>query len=373
MKVPRSFPETARAVGKSVRKHPWFSFLFASAAILTAIHFYIALFVPPAKEKIWKEIQVTEGMSFKVIAGILQKERIIRYRGYFQIIGRLQGISRRIRVGYYGMSTNMSLWEVLEALRKGKIIEYEVVVPEGYNIYQIGWTLANTPLISSPQLFIELVQNSEYVRSLGIDADTLEGYLFPDTYYLPKGIRLEDIPKTMVQRYEGVFVDSYRARAEELGLTEQQVITLASIIEKEAKVAAERKLISAVYHNRLKKGMRLQADPTCVYGTRAWVTQVTRQDLKRKSPYNTYLHKGLPPGPIANPGQGAILAALYPEPVEYLFFVAQGDGSHYFSNDYGTHEKAVARYRSVLKKARQRAARKGKRKKAKGKRVASGQ
>jgi UPF0755 protein len=340
-------------VKKLVKRHPWPSFLIATAMLTVMIHFYTALFVPPSKEKVWKEVPVTEGMSFKAIAGTLQKEGIIRYRGYFEIIGRLQGISRKVRAGYYGMSTNMNMWEVLEALRKGKIIEYEIVVPEGYNLYQIAWTLTGTPLISDPQEFIKLVKNKDYVHSLSIDADTLEGYLFPDTYYLPKGIKLEDIPKKMVQRYKAVFDDSYRARADELGFTEQQIITLASIVEKEAKVASERKLISAVYHNRLKKGMRLQADPTAVYGTKAWVTNVTAQDLKRNSPYNTYRHKGLPPGPIANPGQGAILAALYPEPVDYLFFVAQGDGSHYFSKDFGSHEKAIGRYRSNKKKARQ--------------------
>ncbi len=341
-----------QAVTKAARKHLWTTFLIATVTLVIAIHFYIALFVPPTKEKNWKEIQVTEGMSFKAISATLQKEGIIRYRGYFELIGRMQGISRRVRVGFYGLSTNMSLWEVLEALRKGKIIEYEVVIPEGYNLYQIGWTLSGTPLISDPQQFIRLVKNKEYVRSLGVEADTLEGYLFPDTYYLPKGIKLDDIPRRMVLRYKAVFDDSYRTRAAELGFTEQQILTLASIVEKEAKVPAERKLISAVYHNRLKKGMRLQADPTCVYGTKAWITQVTKQDLKRVSPYNTYLHKGLPPGPIANPGQGAILAALYPEPVEYLFFVAQGDGSHYFSMDYGTHEKAVGRYRTTKKNAK---------------------
>ena len=334
------------AAGKWAKRNPWLSFLVSTATLTILIHFYIALFVPPMKEKTWKEVQVTEGMSFKAIAGTLQKEGVIRYRGYFEIIGRLQGISRKVRVGYYGLNTSMSMWEVLEALRKGRIIEYEVVVPEGYNLYQIGWTLYNTPLISDPQQFIKLVKDKNFVHSLGIDADTLEGYLFPDTYYLPKGIKLEDIPKKMVLRYKAVFDDSYRARAQELGFTEQQIITLASIIEKEAKVSSERKVISAVYHNRLKKGMRLQADPTAVYGTKAWITTVTSKDLRRESPYNTYLHKGLPPGPIANPGQGAILAALYPEPVDYLFFVAQGDGSHFFSNDYGTHEKAVGRYRS---------------------------
>jgi len=352
--------QSLRALGKSVlrwaRKHPWPTFLIATALLTIVIHFYIALFVPPAKEKVWKEVQVTDGMSFKAIAGTLQKEGIIRYRGYFEIIGRLQGISRKVRVGYYGLHTNMSLWEVLDSLRKGKIIEYELVVPEGYNLYQIGWTLSGTPLISDPQQFIQLVKNKEYVHSLGIESDTLEGYLFPDTYYLPKGIKLEDIPKKMVQRYKAVFTDSLRNRAKELGFTEHQIITLASIVEKEAKVDGERKTIAAVYLNRLKIGMKLQADPTAVYGMKAWITKVTAQDLKRPSPYNTYLHKGLPPGPIANPGEGAILAALYPENVDYLFFVAQGDGSHHFSKDFGAHEKAINRYRSNKKNAKKKKA-----------------
>jgi len=336
-----------------IKKKSWLTFILATAALTVIVHFYIALFVPPSKEKVWKEVQVTDGMSFKAISAMLRDEGIIRYRGYFEIIGRLQGISRRVRVGYYGLNTNMSLWDVLDVLRRGKIIEYEVVIPEGYNLYQIGWTLSATPLISDPQEFIKLVKNKEYVHSLGIEVDTLEGYLYPDTYYLPKGIKLEDIPRRMVQRYRSVFSDSWRDRASELGFTEHQILTLASIVEKEAKVPSERKLIAAVYHNRLKRGMRLQADPTAVYGTKAWITKVTSRDLRRPSPYNTYLHKGLPPGPIANPGEGAILATLYPDNVDYLFFVAQGDGSHYFSKDFDAHEKAINRYRSNRRKAKQ--------------------
>lgn len=333
-------------------KNPWLSFLLATAALTVIIHFYLALFVPPSREKLWKEISVTEGMSFKTISATLQREGIIRYRGYFEIIGRLQGISRKVRVGFYGLNTSMSLWDVLDALRKGKVIEYQVVIPEGYNLYQIGWTLSGTPLISGPDQFIKLAKNKEFVHSLGIDADTLEGYLFPDTYYLPKGIKLEDIPRKMVLRYQAVFNSAYRARAAELGFTEHQVVTLASIVEKEAKVDSERKLIAAVYHNRLNQGMRLQADPTTVYGTKAWITNVSARDLRRPSPYNTYLHKGLPPGPIANPGEGAILATLYPEKVDYLFFVAQGDGSHFFSKDFSAHEKAIGRYRTNKRKAK---------------------
>jgi UPF0755 protein len=340
-----------------IKKNPqllWLSFLIATATLTVIIHFFIALFVPPSKEKVWKEINVIEGMSFKAISANLQKEGIIRYRGYFEIIGRLQGISRKVRVGFYGLNTSMSLWEVLDTLRKGKIIEYQVVIPEGYNLYQIGWTISKTPLISHPGRFIDLVKNKKFVHSLGIDANTLEGYLFPDTYYLPKGIKLEDIPKKMVLRYQAVFSNAYRARARDLGFTEHQILTLASIVEKEARVSSERKLIAAVYHNRLKQGMKLQADPTTVYGTKAWITNVTSRDLRRPSPYNTYLHKGLPPGPIANPGEGAILATLYPEKVDYIYFVAQGqgDGSHFFSNDFGAHEKAIGRYRTNKRNAK---------------------
>ena len=340
--------------GKWIKKHPWRSFLIATVSLLFIIHFFIALFVPPSKEKVWKEIEVTEGMTFKAITATLQKEGLIRYRGYFDIIGRLQGLSRKVRTGYYGLSTNMTMWDVLDALRKGKIIEYEVLIPEGYNLYQISWTLSGTPLVSDPDKFFRLVKNKAYARSLGVEADSLEGYLFPDTYYLPKGIKLEDIPKKMVQRYKAVFTDSYKKRAKDLGYTEHQIITMASIVEKEAKAPSERKLVAAVYFNRLKKGMKLQADPTAVYGKKAWITNVVMSDLRRPSPYNTYLHKGLPPGPIANPGEGAILATLYPDNVDYLFFVAQGDGiHHYFSKDYGKHSQAVGRYHAKKKKARE--------------------
>ena len=344
-----------RRLRRWIRAHLWGTFLIATVLLMVCIHFYIALFVPPTNEKVWKEIQVTDGMSFKAIAGKLQREGIIRYRGYFEIIGRLQGITRSIRVGYYGLGSHMSMWKVLEALRKGRVIEYEVVIPEGYNLFQIGWTLSQTPLIDNPNQFIDLVQSRPFIRSLGIEADSLEGYLFPDTYYLPKGIAVEDIVRRMLTRYRGMFSSNYLKRAEELGFTEHQIITLASIVEKEAKMESERKLVAAVYHNRLKKGMKLQADPTAVYGKRAWVKKVTADDLKRRTPYNTYLYKGLPPGPIANPGQGAILATLYPENVDYLFFVAQGDGSHFFSTDFSDHERAIDRYKANRRRARQQA------------------
>ena len=346
-------PGQPNALRRWIRAHSWTAFLLATVLLTVSVHFYIALFVPPSTEKDWKEVQITEGMSLKAVAAKLQQEGIIRYRGYFEIIGRIQGISRKVRTGYYGLGAHMSLWEVLDAVRTGRIIEYQVVIPEGYNLFQIGYTLAQSPVLDDPNRFIDLATDRKFAQSLGVDGGSLEGYLFPDTYYLPKGIKVEDIAKRMVQRYRAVFTPDYAKRAEDIGMSEHQVITLASIVEKEAKVDDERKLIAAVYHNRLKKGIKLQADPTAVYGKKAWITKVTKDDLKRRTPYNTYLHKGLPPGPIANPGQGAILATLYPEKVDYLFFVAQGDGSHYFSNDFGEHEKAIGRYKANRRKARQ--------------------
>jgi UPF0755 protein len=348
-------PAGPGGIRRWLRARLWVFFLLATAALVVSIHFYFALFVPPSREKAWKEVQVTEGMSFKAIAAKLQEEGIIRYRGYFEIIGRIQGITRKVRVGYYGLGAHMSMWEVLDMLRSGRVIGYDVVIPEGYNLFQIGYTLAQTPLLDDPNRFIAVATNRKFAQALGVQADSLEGYLFPDTYYLPKGITVEDIAKRMVQRYRDVFTPDYAKRAAEIGMTEHQIITLASIVEKEAKVESERKLIAAVYYNRLKKGIKLQADPTAVYGKKAWVTHVTKEDLQRMTPYNTYLRKGLPPGPIANPGQGAILATLYPEKADYLFFVAQGDGSHYFSNDFSEHEKAIGRYKASRRKARQQA------------------
>ncbi len=347
----RSVSSLVRGAKQWIMRYPWLSFLVATLMLAAVIHFYVALLVPPAREKAWQEIEVTKGMNFKALSTMLHYKGIIRYPGYFEFFARMQGITRKVRVGYYGLGRHMSLWQVLRAFRKGRIIEYAVTIPEGYNLFQIAHVLAKTPIVSGPRPFIRLARDRKFSNSLGVEADTLEGYLFPDTYYFPKGTTLEEVARQMVSRYKALFADSYRSRAEEMGFTEHEIITLASIIEKEAKWPSERKTISAVYHNRLKKGMKLQADPTAVYGKQAWVRKVTSRDLKRKTRYNTYIYKGLPPGPIANPGHGSILAALHPESVDYLFFVAQGDGSHFFSKDYATHRNAVKRYRAVQRNA----------------------
>ncbi|MBC8555829.1 MAG: endolytic transglycosylase MltG [Candidatus Brocadiales bacterium] len=191
---------------------------------------------------------------------------------------------------------------------------------------------------------MEVRYDEGFLRSLEVDAPSLEGYLYPDTYKFSKGTKPETIFKRMVQRMKENFNRPLRKRSEELGFSENEVLTLASIIEREARHDIERPIISAVFHNRLKKNMRLQADPTVLYGVKNRWKRIRYSDLKRETPYNTYRFKGLPPGPIASPGIKSIRAALYPSDDAYLYFVAKNNGWHYFSESNAEHSKAVVQY-----------------------------
>jgi len=192
--------------------------------------------------------------------------------------------------------------------------------------------------------FLSLLQDPALIRSLGLRVPSLEGYLLPETYAFPKSATEEQVIRKMVHDMLAFFDEKKKQRAAALGMTLHQVLILASIIEKEAGVPEERPLISSVYHNRLKRGMRLQSDPTVIYGLRHFDGNLRRRDLQRESPYNTYLHRGLPPTPIANPGKGSILAALFPAKTPYLYFVSRNDRTHAFSITLAEHERAVNRY-----------------------------
>ncbi|TAL25692.1 MAG: endolytic transglycosylase MltG, partial [Nitrospirae bacterium] len=201
--------------------------------------------------------------------------------------------------------------------------------------------------IADKETFIKFSRDEDFLQTYNINAPSLEGYLFPDTYKLPKGIEPENALGMMVNGMREKYTDKLRQRAKELGFTENQVLTLASIIEKEAIINSERPLISAVYHNRLKKRMLLQADPTAIYGIKSSKEKITMSDLKRKTPYNTYVIAGLPPGPIASPGLKSIEAALYPADAPYLYFVSNNDGTHQFSVTPEEHLSAVKAYREM--------------------------
>ncbi|RKY89252.1 endolytic transglycosylase MltG, partial [candidate division KSB1 bacterium] len=247
--------------------------------------------------------------------------------------------NKKIRAGKFRLSKNLSNYSILLILCKGKPIDEKITIQEGLTSQKICSILKDTLEIDSTK-FISLLTDKEFINELGIDADNLEGYLFPETYYFPCGISEKEIIKKMVGEFHKVFNDSLKKRARELNFSVHEIVTLASIIEGEAKIDDERNKISAVFHNRLKRRMRLQADPTIQYIIKDGPRRLLLKDLKIESPYNTYLHRGLPPGPICNPGKKSIIAALYPSCENYLYFVAKGDGSHIFSRTKKEHLKA---------------------------------
>jgi UPF0755 protein len=291
------------------------------------------------------EIKIPEGATFRQAVEILSQEKLTRDKNLFIFIGIISGLDRKIRAGYYSITGSLSPLDIFKMLKSGQIIEYELTILEGDSLRDIAEKLSEKGIIDEKD-FMTLSSDEDFLASYNIDAPTFEGYLFPDTYKIPKGMDPEDAIGMMINRMREKFSAKLYARASELGLSEREALTLASIIEKEAVKDEERPLISAVYHNRLKKGIRLQADPTCIYGVKSSGEKITEKDIRRKTRYNTYFIKGLPPGPICSPGIKSIIAALYPADMPYIYFVSNDDGSHHFSVTAEEHLVAVRSYRT---------------------------
>jgi UPF0755 protein len=232
---------------------------------------------------------------------------------------------------------------ILDILVSGKVYLYHLTVPEGFNLSQIAAAVEKTGLCKSSD-FLSKSKDPALLQALGIKADSLEGYLFPDTYFFPAGTSCEKILRTMGDHFVARFSDEWQKQAADLGFSVHQIVTLASIIEKETGNPDERPLIASVFHNRIKKGMRLESDPTVIYGIKDFDGNITRKHLADHTPYNTYKIKGLPPGPIASPGLLSIEAALHPASTKFLYFVSKKDGSHHFSSNIQEHIKAVRKY-----------------------------
>ncbi|MBI4537575.1 MAG: endolytic transglycosylase MltG [candidate division NC10 bacterium] len=277
------------------------------------------------------------------IAQALHEAGIIRSVWTFLTVAYLQGSITRLHAGEYEFSVGMPLMEVLRKLEAGRVITHQVTIPEGFDALDIAKLLASENLVD-PERFLALVRDPALSEALGIEAPGLEGYLFPDTYRLTRGMAEEEILRVMVARFRRKLPAEVASLAQAVGLDLHGAITVASLIEREAHLARERTLVSAVFHNRLRRKMPLQSDPTAVYGIPDAARRITLADLQRKSPYNTYLMVGLPPGPIANPGLGSILAAVAPAKVNYLYFVSKNDGSHVFSRTLREHSRAVVIY-----------------------------
>ncbi len=288
-------------------------------------------------------VTIRPGEGFGAITARLQEQGLIQTPFKFRLYARFSGYHTELKAGEYELSGQMSPRQILETLKGGRVRLYRVTIPEGYQLSQIAEAIEVAGFGAS-QDFYRMATDPEVTQSAGIEASTLEGYLFPDTYHFPRGLEQRSIIEAMLKRFQAVMTDEWRARASEIDLTLHEVVTLASIIEKETGDPAERPLISSVFHNRLGKGMRLETDPTVIYGIKDFNGNLTRKDLRTPTPYNTYVIKGLPPGPIASPGEAALEAALYPAETDYLFFVSRRDRTHQFSTNWKDHNKAVREY-----------------------------
>ncbi|MEN6474865.1 MAG: endolytic transglycosylase MltG [Syntrophaceae bacterium] len=294
-------------------------------------------------------IDITFGTSAWRISKTLAKEHVITDAPAFMTIALLTRRARNLQAGTYVFEGRHYPIEVMDILYQGKSLRYKITIPEGSDIIAIGDILTTTGMFSRRE-FIKTAQKRSTAEFFSLNAPSMEGFLFPDTYYLGPNMTAMEIISRMVARYRKVYTSDMQARARRIGLSDLEVITLASMIEKEARSTVEKPIISSVFHNRLKLRMPLQSDPTAVYGLEGFRRTITPGDLRRKSPYNTYLNKGLPPGPICNPGKDAILAALWPAKTSHLYFVSKGNGYHYFSSSFKEHNAAIARARISSRK-----------------------
>ncbi len=289
-------------------------------------------------------VDVPAGASLNQIAHILAQRGVIQKPRLFSLAARLLGQGRHIRSGEYYVSASQSPLAMLKALTVGRPVLHKVTFPEGSTAAQVARILDQAGLCPEAR-FLAAARDTATTAQLGIPASEVEGYLFPDTYHLPKGLEPQEIMRLMVRRFRAVWRELNRQpslKAE--GCSPHQIVIMASLIQAEAKVEDEMPLIAAVFFNRLEKGMLLQCDPTVIYGLEDFEGRLHKNDLNDPHPYNTYVHSGLPPGPIGNPGAQALRAALNPAAADYLYFVSRNDGTHQFSQTYAQHRRAVTKY-----------------------------
>jgi UPF0755 protein len=286
------------------------------------------------------EVSVPAGSAFSEVVDSLSARGIVGRPGLFTLYARLRGADREVRAGRYAMAPGSSWNEVIRVLTRGHVVSVPVTIPEGFTLTQIAPRIAEISGVPEDSVRAYLSQDG-LVDRLGVPGPTPEGYLFPDTYRFTPGTRVSTVVEAMVDRYREAWTPERRAKLAEIDMTEREIVTLASIIQAEARQVEEMPLISGVYHRRLDLGWLLQADPTVLYalgGTRERLLYAAI-DSVAENPYNTYRQGGLPPGPIGAPGELAIDAALAPEG-DYLYFVARPDGSHVFTRSLADHNRA---------------------------------
>jgi len=319
----------------------WVAVVLVGLPALRLAQFYWTNPTDPGGEPL--VINIPSGTNLSRVADLLAQKKIITRPRIFTALARVRGKDRTVKAGEYALSPSLSPSQVLGVLTVGRPFFHKVTFPEGLTMNQMAALLEEAGLAEADQ-FLAAANDPDLAASLDIPADNLEGYLFPDTYYLTRGMKPKTIVRMMVAHFKEVMAEAKAAFGKKTGLTDHQSVILASLVEAETKTASERPLVAGVFVGRLKKGMLLQCDPTVIYGLEGFQGDLKKEHLAMPHPYNTYLNPGLPPGPIGNPGASALKAALNPAQTDYYYFVSRNDGTHKFSRTYAQHLKAVNKY-----------------------------
>ncbi len=335
-----------------VQKHPLVSAL-ALLIVIGTVWIAILGALPHHRSRTGP-VHIPRGASILEIAAILEEEDVVPSRVPFLVFAVVRGHVRDMKLGTYDFPQNLTPWETVHILVSGEHqLERWVTIPEGWTSRRIAARLQNALGIDSAR-FLRMIRDPALLRALGVQSSSLEGYLYPDSYLFILTDSLRTIIRHMHSSFRTALPSDYAQRLTVLRRTLHEVVTIASLVEGETRLASERARVAGVYYNRLARGMRLEADPTIQYIIPDGPRRLYLKDLRIPSPYNTYLRKGLPPGPINNPGREALYAAFHPESHEYLYFVATGTGGHTFSHTYEDHMKAVRAYRRTMQNREER-------------------
>jgi UPF0755 protein len=314
----------------------------------------LACTTPSAGDPVTR-VTIPAGSSFSAVTDTLVRNGVLHSPRWFRLLARLRGIDRQVQAGIFDLPANTDSWHLLTALRDGRVATLKFTAPEGLSLLQLT-DLVQQRLEIAPAEFLAAARDSALRRREGVTAASLEGLLLPETYQLPLPVTAQSLVEAMLHEFDRRWLPAWTARLDSLGMTRNQLLALASIVEGEAKHDDERATIAGVYTNRLQRGMLLQADPTVQYAieqaTGERKTRLFFKDYEFPSPYNTYIHAGLPPGPVNSPGVKSIEAALYPAAVPFLYFVALPDGHHRFSRSLEEHTRAIGEIRRTRPTAR---------------------
>jgi UPF0755 protein len=319
----------------------WFKWILILMILALGLYGYLRVQLGPYGSG--GVVYIPKGHSVAQMAQVLKEAGLLRNTWVFSLWVRWEGVAHKLQAGEYEFPAQVTPPEIVEKLKRGDRLRRYLTVVEGNSFTQIAAAMEKAGIAPSAEVQ-RAFRDPKYLSKLGFPAQSLEGYLFPESYEYDRGTTLESLLDTMIATFQKNYDEELRKRGQGAGWTIPQVVTLASIIEKETGLAAERPVISSVFHNRLKIGMPLQSDPTVIYGLKRFDGNIRKEDLRNPHPYNTYIHVGLPPGPIASPGKASLRAVLYPATTDYLFFVSKKDGSHHFSATLEEHNAAVQRY-----------------------------